>query len=158
MQAEERFGLNTDPDGDGFTNELTVADLTAVSIFQATLAVPGHVSPNDPGVEQANLMGEALFNSIGCATCHATLPLTANNNPGLPGQPGWIYFEPNPYNPSTGPATPTYSPPPNLVFLGFDSHCQCLNCSRTTTLRLGSLILGGCRWRGQIWWSWRGSR
>ncbi|HZF73837.1 MAG TPA: hypothetical protein VEZ51_10420, partial [Gemmatimonadaceae bacterium] len=39
LQAEERFGLNADPDGDGFTNELTVADLTAVSLFQATMAV-----------------------------------------------------------------------------------------------------------------------
>ncbi len=62
--------------------------------------------PNDPAVERANLRGEALFNQIGCATCHATLPLTANNNPGLPGQPGWLYFEPNPYNPVTGPNSP----------------------------------------------------
>ena len=106
MQAEERFGLNTDPDGDGVTNELTVADLTAVSMFQATLAVPGRMIPNDPAVERANLMGEAVFDKIGCATCHATLPLTSNNNPGLPGQPGWIYFEPNPYNPATGPNSP----------------------------------------------------
>ena len=106
MQSEERFGLNTDPDGDGFANELTVADLTAVSLFQATLAVPGRVIPNDPAVERANLKGEELFNKIGCATCHATLPLTSNNNPGLPGQPGWIYFEPNPYNPETGPNSP----------------------------------------------------
>jgi hypothetical protein len=106
MQSEERFGLNADPDGDGFTNELTVADLTAVSMFQATLSVPGRVIPNDPAVEQANLRGEALFNKIGCITCHATLPLTADINPGLPGQPGWIYFEPNPYNPATGPNSP----------------------------------------------------
>lgn len=106
MQAEERFGLNTDPDGDGVTNELTVADLTAVSMFQATLAVPGRVIPHDPAVERANLKGEAAFNQIGCATCHATLSLTANNNPGLPGQPGWMYFEPNPYNPATGPNAP----------------------------------------------------
>jgi hypothetical protein len=106
MQAEERFGLNVDPDGDGFTNELTTADLTAVSLFQAALAVPGRVIPNDPAVEQANLRGEAVFDKIGCATCHATLPLTSNNNPGLPGQPGWIYFEPNPYNPATGPNAP----------------------------------------------------
>lgn len=106
MQAEERFGLNSDPDGDGFTNELTTADLTAVSMYQATLAVPGRVIPNDPAVERANLMGEAVFNRIGCATCHATLPLNSNNNPGLPGQPGWIYFEPNPYNPATGPNSP----------------------------------------------------
>ena len=106
MQPEERFGLNTDPDGDGFTNELTVADLTAVSMFQATLAVPGRVIPNDPAVERANLRGEAMFDKIGCASCHATLPLTADNNPGLPSQPGWMYFEPNPYNPATGPNSP----------------------------------------------------
>jgi hypothetical protein len=106
MQAEERFGLNADQDGDGFPNELTSADLTAVSIYQATLAVPGRVIPNDPTLEKANLKGEAIFNKIGCASCHATLPLVANNNPGLPGQPGWIYFEPNPYNPATGPNAP----------------------------------------------------
>lgn len=106
MQAEERFGLNEDPDGDGFTNELTTADLTAVSLFQATLPVPGRIIPNDPAVEQANLRGEAVFNKIGCATCHATLPLTSDNNPGLPGKAGWIYFEPNPYNPATGPNSP----------------------------------------------------
>jgi hypothetical protein len=106
MQAEERFGLNEDPDGDGVVNELTTADLTAVSIYQATLSVPGRVIANDPAVEKANLAGEAIFNKIGCANCHATLSLTANNNPGLQGQPGWIYFEPNPYNPATGPNTP----------------------------------------------------
>ncbi len=106
MQAEERFELNADPDGDGVTNELTVADLTAVSLFQATLSVPGRVIPNDPAVEHANLLGEAVFDQIGCASCHATLPLASNNNPGLPGQPGWIYFEPSPYNPATGPNSP----------------------------------------------------
>lgn len=106
MQSEERFGLNADPDGDGFANELTTADLTAISIFQATMAVPGRVIPRDSVVEQANLRGEALFEKIGCEGCHATLTLTANNNPGLPGQPGWIYFEPNPYNPATGPNSP----------------------------------------------------
>jgi hypothetical protein len=106
MQAEERFGLNADPDGDGFTNELTVADLTAVSLYQATLSAPGRVVPNDRAVEQANLLGEAAFNKIGCSSCHATLTLTSSNNPGLPGQPGWIYFEPSPYNPATGPNSP----------------------------------------------------
>jgi len=106
MQSEERFGLGADPDGDAFVNEMTTADLTAVSLYQATLAVPGRVIPNDPAVEQAILAGEALFKQIGCATCHATLPLTSNNNPGLAGKPGWIYFEPNPYNPATGPNSP----------------------------------------------------
>jgi hypothetical protein len=107
MQAEERFfPLGKDPDGDGFANELTTADLTAVSIFQATLAVPGRMIPNNPAIERANLKGEALFVQIGCAACHATLPLTANTNPGLQGRPGWVYFEPNPYNPATGPNSP----------------------------------------------------
>lgn len=107
MQSEERFGLGTDPDGDGFTNELTVADLTAISIFQATLPVPGRVIPNDRAVERAVLLGERLFDQIGCNRCHMdALPLTAGNNPGLPGQPGWIYFEPNPYNPASGPNSP----------------------------------------------------
>jgi hypothetical protein len=106
MQSEERFGLDTDPDGDGITNELTTADLTAVSMFQATMPVPGQVIPNDPAVEHAIMTGERVFNRIGCASCHATLPLTSNNNPGLPGQPGWIYFEPNPFNPATGPNSP----------------------------------------------------
>ena len=52
------------------------------------------------------MIGEAVFNKIGCATCHATLPLTSNNNPGLAGESGWIYFEPDPYNPVTGPNSP----------------------------------------------------
>jgi len=107
MQSEERFGLGTDPDGDGFRNELTVADLTAISMYQATLAVPGRVIANDPAIENAVLEGEHLFDKIGCNACHVdALPLTAENNPGLPGKPGWIYFEPNPYNPATGPNSP----------------------------------------------------
>src|SRR5262249_60430110 len=92
--------------GDGVSHELTVADITAVSLFQATMAVPGRVIPNDPAVERAILLGEAAFKQIGCASCHARLPLTSNNNPGLPGQPGWIYFEPSPYNPATGSNAP----------------------------------------------------
>src|ERR1044071_7149547 len=39
MQSSERFGANTDPDGDGFTSELTRADITAVTLYQATMAV-----------------------------------------------------------------------------------------------------------------------
>jgi hypothetical protein len=91
MQSEERFGLNTDPDGDGVTNELTVADITAISIFQATLPVPGQVIPDDSAVEHAILQGERLFDKIGCNSCHVdALPLDNR---------GWIYTEPSPYNP-----------------------------------------------------------
>ena len=93
MQSSERFGLDTDPDGDGFKNELTRADITAVAVFQATMAVPGRVIPNNPEIEQANLNGEKIFERIGCSTCHVPrVPLDRQ---------GWIYTEPNPYNPPT---------------------------------------------------------
>lgn len=88
-------------------SRLIVADLTAISIFQATPPVPGRVIPNDPAVERAVLLGERLFDQIGCNGCHLdALPPTAGNNPGLPGESGWIYFEPNPYNPASGPNSP----------------------------------------------------
>ena len=76
LQSTERFGVDTDPDGDGFMNELTRADVTAVSMFQAAMAVPGRIIPNDTAIEKAVLNGEKLFESIGCASCHvAALPL-----------------------------------------------------------------------------------
>lgn len=92
MQSEERFGHDVDADGDGVTNELTRADLTAVSMFEATLPVPGRVIPSDPTAAAAVAQGEALFGSSGCATCHVpALPLDDH---------GWIYSEPNPFNPA----------------------------------------------------------
>lgn len=91
IQSTERFGVGTDPDGDGVVNEVTRADVTALTIFQATLPVPGRVIPNDPNVERAVLRGEQLFDQIKCTTCHI---------PALPiEQKGWIYSEPNPHNP-----------------------------------------------------------
>lgn len=104
IQTTERFGIDTDPDGDGFVNEMTQADVTAATLFQAQLAVPGRVIPNDRQVEAAVLAGEQLFQNIGCSSCHIpALPLDNQ---------GWIYTEPNPFNPSgnlqTG-AAPIYS-------------------------------------------------
>ena len=66
IQSTERFGLDTDPDGDGFKNELTRADVTAVTVYQATLQVPGRVIPRDPEVEQAVLLGERLLERMPC--------------------------------------------------------------------------------------------
>jgi hypothetical protein len=92
MQSTERFGIGTDPDGDGITNELTRADITAATLYQATLSVPGRVFPGEPVLRQAARDGERLFQQIGCAGCHIpSLPLDKR---------GWIYTEPNPYNPS----------------------------------------------------------
>lgn len=92
MQVEERFGIGVDADGDGVVNELTRADITAATIFQATLPPPGRVIPDDPEFRQAVKIGEERFAKIGCAACHIPpLPLTNR---------GWIYTEPNPYNPA----------------------------------------------------------
>lgn len=91
LQSTERFGWDSDPDGDGFVNELTRADITAISLYQAALPVPGRVIPRVPEIEAAVLRGEALFTKIGCATCHRSeLPLDL---------PGLTYSEPNPFNP-----------------------------------------------------------
>jgi len=93
IQTTERFGIDTDPDGDGFVNEMTRADVTAVSLFQAAMAVPGRVIPRVPEIETAVWKGEQLFSRVGCARCHIpSLPLTDR---------GWIYSEPNPFNPPT---------------------------------------------------------
>jgi len=93
IQTTERFGVNTDPDGDGVVNEMTRADVTALAVYQAVLQAPGQVIPNDPEVEKAVVNGEKVFSRIGCATCHIpALPLSRRN---------WTYTEPNPFNPPT---------------------------------------------------------
>jgi hypothetical protein len=91
MQAEERFGIGVDADGDGVANELTRADITAATVFQATLPVPVQVLPNDPVLRQAVANGQQRFAQVGCTSCHLpALPLTNK---------GWIYTEPSPLNP-----------------------------------------------------------
>ena len=92
IQSTERFGHGTDPDGDGFVDEMTRADVTAVSVFQAALPAPGRVIPRDPTIREAIRLGEHRFSLIGCATCHI---------PSLPLSPkGRIYTEPSPFNPA----------------------------------------------------------
>ena len=92
MQSSERFGPGLDPDGDGFTDELTRADVTAVAVYQATLAAPGRRIPRVQAVEEAVLVGEQAFVEIGCGDCHVpALPLDDH---------GWVFVEPNPFNPA----------------------------------------------------------
>jgi hypothetical protein len=57
MQPEERGG-----------NELTRADITAATIYQATLPVPGRSIPDDPEVQQAVRIGEQRFSELGCVS------------------------------------------------------------------------------------------
>ena len=88
MQSVERFGEDIDPDADGVVNELTVGDITAVTLFQAALNTPGRGIP--AGFQEEVEEGEQLFGTIGCTTCHIpALTLDERN-----------FTEPNPFNPA----------------------------------------------------------
>jgi hypothetical protein len=65
MQPVELFGADTDPDGDGVTNEILPGELSALEIFNTTLPRPEHRGwgpATEPGLE--------VFKQIGCAECH----------------------------------------------------------------------------------------
>jgi len=89
MQSAERFGAGMDADGDGMSDELTVGDITAITVFQASLNTPGRVLPADPVRRAAAERGEHVFSSLGCANCH--VPSMVLNDP--------VFTEPNPFNP-----------------------------------------------------------
>jgi len=109
IQSTERFGVGVDADGDGFVNELTRADVTAVTMFQAALAVPGRVIPKDLAIRSAIINGASKFRTIGCTSCHISiLPLYSNN-----------FCEPNPYNPP-GNLRPSDGVPPLCIDLTDD--------------------------------------
>ena len=88
MQSEELAGLNSDLDRDGIVNELTEGDITAVTIFQATLDFPDNIFSKNEKIKSAQLKGKEIFNNIGCASCHMpTLPLKS-----------LMFVEPGPLN------------------------------------------------------------
>ena len=89
MQASERFGDGADPDGDGVTDELTRGDITAITLFQATLPAPGQVLPSHSEGRRAVERGRDLFDTVQCSSCH--IPELPLNDP--------VFTEPNPFNP-----------------------------------------------------------
>ena len=90
MQTRERFGPGVDADNDGMVDELTEGDVTAATLFQAAMAPPGRVLPNDTSALMAVANGEMIFESIGCASCH--VPELVLEDP--------VFTEPGPYNPA----------------------------------------------------------
>jgi len=101
MEAVERFGIgqkdsggNTimtnDFDEDGVPDELTVGDITAATIFQVAMNIPGRVIPSDDARRAAAQRGESRFAEIGCTDCHKPA-LTLNSR---------FFSEPNPFNPA----------------------------------------------------------
>jgi hypothetical protein len=89
MQSVERFGESIDADLDGVVNELTVGDMTAVTVYQASLPVPVENLAQEPARRIAALFGEQLFDSAGCGGCHVPT-LKLDNR---------FFSEPNPFNP-----------------------------------------------------------
>ncbi len=92
MQATERFGLaetgSEDFDEDGIQNEITNGDATALSIYQASLRMPGVCLPRDPKQKAKVDHGKLLFQKIRCAGCH--VPELELRSP--------VFHEPSPFN------------------------------------------------------------
>jgi len=65
MEPVEAVGENVDHDGDGVVNEVTVGELSALSIFVTT--------SDRPQMERLSIRatrGFDTFNEVGCASCH----------------------------------------------------------------------------------------
>lgn len=65
IQSLDVFDPGTDPDGDGITDELTIGEMSALSVFLATTPSPKRVKLKGDAVA-----GEELFGSLGCVSCH----------------------------------------------------------------------------------------
>lgn len=71
--------VDPDPDGDGVTRELSVGDVTAMTIYTAAQEVPqslerlaelGMVAAPDDATLAEIRRGQAVFEKAGCAACH----------------------------------------------------------------------------------------
>lgn len=92
MQAEESYDLylgDPDFDEDGVSRELTIGDITGVTLWQAMLDRPVQELPRDPAELAEVNAGQQLFDEVGCTSCHlATMTLQDRE-----------FCEPGPYNP-----------------------------------------------------------
>ena len=89
MLPTERAGQEKDPDADGYANELTVGDVTALTLFQATLPAPVQAPPETRVEREAAARGRVLFDRIRCSDCHIPeMPLASLE-----------FVEPGPFNP-----------------------------------------------------------
>jgi hypothetical protein len=92
IQPVERFGMrqtgSRDFDRDGIDDEMSEGDVTAVTLFQATLPAPIVVEPEDAVRREAAHRGREMFAALDCVQCHvAELPLESS-----------VFVEPGPYN------------------------------------------------------------
>ncbi len=92
IQAVERFGWERtgmrDFDGDGVEIEFTIGQVSALTLFQASLPAPVRAPVKRVKQRQTILRGEELFARVGCASCHVpALRLEARE-----------FVEPSPYD------------------------------------------------------------
>lgn len=66
IQPVEVVGEDVDADGDGVVNELTVGELSALHVFQASLDRPRR----ERRLNRRERNGRALLEEIGCTECH----------------------------------------------------------------------------------------
>ncbi len=59
-----------DPDGDGVVDEITEGQLTAMAVYMGLREAPVRVRPLDETARNRTTVGELLFGSAGCASCH----------------------------------------------------------------------------------------
>jgi hypothetical protein len=90
MQSSERFGAGVDADLDGIVDELTVGDVTAVTLYQAALPAPGRKRSVLGARRKAAARGEKAFDEIGCTSCHLPALILESR----------YFSEPNPFNPA----------------------------------------------------------
>jgi di-heme oxidoreductase (putative peroxidase) len=87
MDPVELVGIDVDADNDGVKNELSVGDITGLTVYLAGLNRPATATEMDgtfkaPMTEErkaAIAAGEPLFEAVGCASCH-TPELTLKNH------------------------------------------------------------------------------
>ena len=88
-KAMDLLSDSKDHDGDGVINELTMGDITALTIFQALLPIPKWEEPKTDIEKEAAKNGQLLFSKIGCSDCHRPyLPLKNT-----------LFSDPGPFNP-----------------------------------------------------------
>lgn len=65
IQSLDVFDPGTDPDGDGIVDELSIGEMSSLSVFLATTP-----RPKMARLKGGASAGKAIFQSLGCVSCH----------------------------------------------------------------------------------------
>jgi CxxC motif-containing protein (DUF1111 family) len=74
IQPVEVVGEDVDEDGDGIVNEVTVAEMSALHVFDVT-----NPKPRQERLDARGRRGRRLFGELGCADCHIPVLETRSN-------------------------------------------------------------------------------